>query len=181
MINKQRTSKAWSRSAALLLPLIALLLMAFGPKDEVVPPKQITPTKAYTNSLESVKQSTQESVEAPSILGAWKLVSYNYDCGDEMHAAPENIQSIKLITKDKFMCIHYTGVNRNIVYTMVGSYVLTGEDYTETAEYCGSSTAQFAGTSSSFKVQTKDNKLYLSGTLSFGLKIKEIWELTNLQ
>ena len=41
MMNKQKTSKAWRWKVAAFLPLLALLLMAFGKKGEEIPPEQV--------------------------------------------------------------------------------------------------------------------------------------------
>lgn len=45
MMNKTKTSKAWRWKVATFLPLLALLLMAFGNKSENVPTKEKVPEK----------------------------------------------------------------------------------------------------------------------------------------
>jgi len=45
MINKSKTNKAWCWKVATFLPLLALLLMAFGKRGEIVPEKLILPAK----------------------------------------------------------------------------------------------------------------------------------------
>ncbi len=45
MMNKQKTSKAWRWKVATFLPLLALLLMAFGNRSEKVPVKENVPEK----------------------------------------------------------------------------------------------------------------------------------------
>jgi len=61
MMNKQKTSKAWSWKVATFLPLLALLLMAFGRKAETGPPGG-----AGLSSVEQVvsKDSTKQWTEA---------------------------------------------------------------------------------------------------------------------
>jgi len=57
MMNKQKPSKAWSWKVATFLPLLALLLMAFGRKSENVPQEQnMFPAEVFTNLQDSLKQ-----------------------------------------------------------------------------------------------------------------------------
>lgn len=50
MMNKSKTSKAWRWKVATFLPLLALLLMAFGKTGENATPKQPTQAKQWTAS-----------------------------------------------------------------------------------------------------------------------------------
>lgn len=50
MMNKSKTSKAWRWKVATFLPLLALLLMAFGKTGENVPPNQQKQEKQWTAS-----------------------------------------------------------------------------------------------------------------------------------
>ncbi len=62
MMNKQKTSKAWRWKVATFLPLLALLLMAFGKPGENVPPEQILLSpEVFSNSTDSVKQWTEKN------------------------------------------------------------------------------------------------------------------------
>jgi len=57
MMNKQKTSKAWSWKAAAFLPMLALLLMAFGRTGENVPRESIeSQTLVQKLPLDSVKK-----------------------------------------------------------------------------------------------------------------------------
>jgi len=60
MMNKSKTSKAWRWKVATFLPLLALLLMAFGKAGENSPPdKSLLSSEVFTNSTDSVKQWTE--------------------------------------------------------------------------------------------------------------------------
>jgi TonB family protein len=60
MMNKQKTSKAWRWKVATFLPLLALLLMAFGKTGENVPPDQTTLSSIVSIApQDSVKQWTE--------------------------------------------------------------------------------------------------------------------------
>jgi beta-lactamase regulating signal transducer with metallopeptidase domain len=50
MMNKSKTRNAWGWRVAAFLPLLALLLMAFGKKSESVPEKSNLPGKIFTSS-----------------------------------------------------------------------------------------------------------------------------------
>ncbi len=62
MMNKQKSSKAWRWKVATFLPLLALLLMAFGKTGENVPMKGNVPEKAIeTSQPVQGKQSSQSN------------------------------------------------------------------------------------------------------------------------
>jgi hypothetical protein len=61
MMNKSKTNKAWCWKVATFLPLLALLLMAFGKRDEIVPEKRSLPEKVITPSVIVQKQNEQFS------------------------------------------------------------------------------------------------------------------------
>lgn len=195
MMNKQKTSKALSWKVATFLPLLALLLMAFGRKGENVPPNQnLSPAEVLairqvpaaqqeksskivnTKQNEPEKKLPQTSVESPSILGTWKLVSYNYSGGGVMHELSEDDQRIKLITKNNFGWVHYLGKDKVVTDSAGGTYTLVGDNYTEYIEYGGAGMTNYIGKQQLFKVLIEKETLYLSGTLSSGLEIIEVWK-----
>jgi beta-lactamase regulating signal transducer with metallopeptidase domain len=57
MMNKSKTSKAWCWKVATFLPLLALLLMAFGKRGEIVPEKSSLPEKTFAPSVIVQKQN----------------------------------------------------------------------------------------------------------------------------
>ncbi|HEY5590900.1 MAG TPA: M56 family metallopeptidase [Paludibacter sp.] len=57
MMNKSKTSKAWCWKVATFLPLLALLLMAFGKRGEIVPEKSNLPEKIIAQSEIVQKQN----------------------------------------------------------------------------------------------------------------------------
>lgn len=59
MMNKQTTGKAWRWKVAIFLPLLALLLMAFGREVENEPPKQGILSLGIISPQDSVKQWTE--------------------------------------------------------------------------------------------------------------------------
>lgn len=61
MMNKSKTNKAWCWKVATFLPLLALLLMAFGKRGEIVPEKINLPGKVIVPTIIIQKQNEQFS------------------------------------------------------------------------------------------------------------------------
>jgi hypothetical protein len=59
MMNKSKTSKAWRWKVATFLPVLALLLMAFGKRGEIVPEKINPPEKVIVQPVLNQKQYEQ--------------------------------------------------------------------------------------------------------------------------
>jgi biopolymer transport protein ExbD len=59
MMNKLKTSKAWRWKVAIFLPMLALLLMAFGKKGENAPPEKETLPSVVSLPQDPVKQWTE--------------------------------------------------------------------------------------------------------------------------
>lgn len=159
MMNQSKNGKAGIWKVATFLPLFALLLMAFGRTGEKVP-----------------METKTAQVQTSSILGTWKLVSYNYGGGDELNPASPNSERIKFITEKNFNWVNYSGTDKIVTNSAGGSYTYSGEDYTEKIEFGGQGMAGFIGKEQKFKVKINNNKMELSGELSNGLRIKELWE-----
>ncbi len=152
MKNKQKTGRAWPWKAATFFPVLALMLLTFCKSGE---------------NTSSVKRTS-------SILGTWQMVSYKYGTGLET-TWPADTKAIKLITPTHFTWIHYR-TKDNVVYDSAGgTYVFDGENYTENVDYGGSGMVPWFG-KSQFKVKIEGNQMFLSGTLSDGYKIEEVWK-----
>ena len=70
MMNKSKTSKAWRWKVATFLPLLALLLMAFGNRSEKVPVKDNVPEKVI---------ETPKAVPSPQISQSSLLIEIRKD------------------------------------------------------------------------------------------------------
>ena len=66
MMNKQKTSKAWRWKVATFLPLLALLLMAFGKTGEIAPMESHSKMALLNQEKTSVKESATQSKEKVS-------------------------------------------------------------------------------------------------------------------
>ena len=159
MMNKQKTSKAGLWKVATFLPLLALLLVFCGREGKSVP-------------LEILSSQSQSS----PIMGTWRLVSYNYGGGEELNLVSGDSERIKFITETNFTWVQYVGTDRIVINSAGGSYVFSGDSYTESIEFGGKGMASYIGKVQEFNVKIENNKMELSGELSDGLKIKEVWE-----
>jgi len=158
-MNKRKTSKAWRWKVATFLPLLALLLMAFGRQGDKEP-----------------MEITTSQVQPSPIFGTWKLVSYNYGGGDELNPVSPGIERIKFITEKNFNWVQYAGKDKIVINSAGGSYTFSGDDYTEKIEFGGQGMAGYIGKEHKFKVSINKDKMEMSGELADGLKIKEVWE-----
>ncbi len=64
MMNKQKTGKAWRWKVATFLPLLALLLMAFGKPGENVPPEKSMSTETVSPIAQDAVQKAKEGVKS---------------------------------------------------------------------------------------------------------------------
>jgi TonB family protein len=75
MMNKSKTNKAWCWKVATFLPLLALLLMAFGKSGEIVPEKIMLPEKILAQTLNFQKQdSTSHNMFTDKVTGKTAFV-----------------------------------------------------------------------------------------------------------
>jgi hypothetical protein len=159
MTNQSKNGKAGIWKVAIFLPVLALLLMAFGREGEKEPM--------------AIKSS---QVESPSIMGTWKLVAYSYGgTWEDLKPVPTGSERIKFITEKNFNWIQYTGKDKIVVNSAGGSYTYSGNDYTEKIEFGGQGMAGYIGKEHKFKVSIHKDKMEMSGDLAYGLNIKEVW------
>lgn len=112
------------------------------------------------------------------IIGSWKLVSYKY--GDnETKFTPDSVQKIKLITQTAFTWVEYLTKDKIIRAAAGGTYIWKGDNYIENLDF-GLGLNSFIGKMQIFTIKVEDDKIQISGQLSNGLKIDEIWKKVEL-
>ena len=124
MMNKQKTSKAWSWKVATFLPLLALLLMAFGKTSENVTPKMFLGP--------SGSESTSENIE-----GAWKtILSQKIVNGTitTLISSDSKYTEMKVWTKDYYAYVGNQGLG-SYSFGGSGTYKLNGNLYEENIIY----------------------------------------------
>lgn len=110
------------------------------------------------------------------IIGSWQLDSYKYGISSSSFTTiTPHRPHIKLITENRFLWVTYDAETKKILESAGGQYTLDGENYTESIDY-GYGMDQYLGTKSEFKIKVEDGMFYLSGVLSDGYKIEEIWQ-----
>lgn len=117
-------------------------------------------------------RSSEPSAENIDITGTWRLDSYRY--GDTGEFINQSRQQIKLITGNSFMWARYDPVTKKIISSAGGKYTLEGDNYSESIDY-GFGMDTYLGTVSKFKVNVGEGMFFMSGYLSDGLKIEEVW------
>jgi hypothetical protein len=119
---------------------------------------------------------SEKKSKKPDITGSWKLESYKYGTSSGAFASADaGIPRIKLITGNSFQWVHFDASTKRIVKSAGGSYTLEGDAYTEMLEY-GLNMEQYIGTQSVFKVKVEKDVLFISGKLSTGYPIEEVWQ-----
>jgi hypothetical protein len=109
------------------------------------------------------------------IIGTWQLDSYKYGTSSSSFTIiTSDRPHIKLITENRFLWVTYDAGTKKVIESAGGQYTLNGEDYVESIDY-GYSMDEYLGTKSKFKIKVEDGMFYLSGVLSDGYKIEEIW------
>ena len=159
MMNKQKTSKLRQWKLLAFLPIFAILLM--------------TSAKCAN---EPSKLSDDPIKEISEIMGTWKLLSYNYAGDTLMNKFPDNVERIKFITDNSICWIQVSKDDQKVITSAGGTYKLIGENYSEFIEYDGAGRKSITNNEQKFTIKIKNDKLYLSGTLSSGQRIREVWE-----
>ena len=110
-----------------------------------------------------------------SITGTWQLDSYKYGSSSgSFTAITPNRPHVKLITAERFLWVTYDTTSKKLLESAGGAYTLDGENYIEEIDF-GYNMDTYLGSKSTFKIRVEDDIFYLSGTLSDGYKIEEVW------
>jgi hypothetical protein len=131
-------------------------------------------TVALLAAVAAASTAADDPKPENKLIGTWKLVSAKY--GGKESKLPETATNLKHVTPTQFMWVTY---DKDGVVTRAagGSYILKGEDYTETPEYGVSGDfEQIKGKSHSFKWKIDGAKWRHTGKLADGFEIDEVWE-----
>ena len=131
-------------------------------------------------SLSSLTGNCQTTVSgygnssAPHI-GAWKLVSYKYSATGNFVSVPKGDKHIKLITETHFMWAQSDTATMKVSEMAGGEYTLKGNTYTESIDY-GIGMNNYLGRRQVFTLLVEGDQLFLSGMLSDGYHVEEVWK-----
>ena len=122
-------------------------------------------------------QKTVPKSEKSSLLhlGTWQLASYKYGDQPDFVDIPKSNKHIKLITETHFSWVETDTATRKISSMAGGRYTLNGSTYTESIDY-GLGMDTYLGHKQTFTIKVEGDMLFLSGMLSDGYKVEEIWQ-----
>lgn len=127
-------------------------------------------------SFRSPDSGSEKKSKTAGISGTWKLETYRYgNNSSAFTSATDGMPRIKLITDNSFQWASYDASTKKIMESAGGSYTLEGDSYTEMLEY-GFNMDTYVGTKSAFKIKVENDMLFLSGKLSTGYPIEEVWQ-----
>jgi hypothetical protein len=110
-----------------------------------------------------------------SLLGTWQLASYKYGTNQpDFTDFPKGRCRVKLITETHYTWIEYDTATKIVKGSAGGVYSLSGNTYTESKDF-GLGMDTYLGQKHAYTIRVDGDKLYLSGSLSDGLKIEENW------
>jgi hypothetical protein len=108
-------------------------------------------------------------------IGAWKLVSYKYSPTGNFVNVPKGDRHIKLISETHFMWAQSDTATMKVSEMAGGAYTLKGNTYTESIDY-GIGMNSYVGRRQTFTLLVEGDMLFLSGMLSDGYHVEEVWK-----
>jgi len=125
---------------------------------------------------QGVRAQQEPGKVSGSLLGTWELASYKYGTNQPgFSQQPPSERRIKLITEGHFTWVSFDPANKKVQAVAGGAYSLKGKAYTESIDWADSSMESYLGNRQAFTIRVEGDKLFLSGALSDGLKIEEVW------
>ena len=108
-------------------------------------------------------------------IGTWKLASYKYSTSGNFIPVSKGDQHIKLITETHFMWAETDSATRKVMGMAGGKYTLSGNTYTESIDF-GIGMDSYLGNNQTFTLMVEGDLLFLSGVLSDGYHVEEVWK-----
>jgi len=115
------------------------------------------------------------SKSSGSHLGTWELASFRYGTNQPSFTDfPKTRHRIKLITETHYTWVEYGDTTKKVTASAGGTYSLDGNTYTESKDF-GLDMDTYLGQKHVYTIRVEGDKFFLSGSLSDGLKIEEVW------
>lgn len=108
-------------------------------------------------------------------IGTWKLASYKYSASGNFVPVAKGDQHIKLITENHFMWAESDSATMKVSEMAGGTYTLKGNTYTEAIDF-GVGMDSYLGRKQTFTLMVEGDLLFLSGMLSDGYHVEEVWQ-----
>jgi len=111
-----------------------------------------------------------------SLLGTWELKLYKYGSSNSAFTPASTVTGrFKMITDTHFMWVSYDKTSKIVLSSAGGTYTLEGDKYTESIDF-GLGMNSYLGTKPTYTIKTEGDKLFLTGNLTEGYQIEEVWE-----
>ena len=131
---------------------------------------------ALLTACATSNQEEKSQTATNSIMGTWQLNLYKYGSGTSTFTeSSANIGIIKLITDTHFTWIHFDKTTKKVFSSAGGTYTLTGNIYTESIDF-GLGMDSYLGNKPAYTIKVEGDMLFLSGDLTEGFKIEEVWQ-----
>lgn len=114
--------------------------------------------------------------DSSKIIGTWKLISLKHENKEILISSEDSIQRIKFITQSNFVWIQYLKNTKVVRNSLGGSYTFKDNNYVEKINFVGLGNIDLIDAINTFKVKFVDDQMYISGKLSTGVFIDEIWK-----
>jgi hypothetical protein len=121
------------------------------------------------------QHAQQEPGTSSNLLGTWELVSYEYGSQKQFADFPKDRRRIKMITETQTVWFEFPTSTREIQAGAGGAYTLVGDTYTESKDFAVGGMMPYLGKKHVYTIHIAGDRLTVSGVLSDGLKIEEVW------
>jgi hypothetical protein len=126
------------------------------------------------------KDTEKEKELRAQLIGTWRQVSQKVDGVDR--TTPQVYMTFKHITPAGFVWLSHDKSTGMIIRAAGGTYVLSGNTYTERIEYgIGNDYEVIRNSQHSFTARIDGDKWYHVGQLANGQTIDEVWERVQSQ
>jgi hypothetical protein len=130
----------------------------------------------WVQSCATAEKLAGSSGQVNPIMGTWQLAMYKYgSSASSFIKVPAEAGRIKMITDSHFIWVQYNKATGKITGSAGGTYTLTGNSYTESLDF-GLGMDTYIGKDPVYTVKVEGDNLFLSGNLTEGYKIEEVWE-----
>jgi hypothetical protein len=122
----------------------------------------------YARIADAEPKSVADKVLRDKIVGTWRPVSNDTRTGSPL--------AIKHVTKTHFTWVVYDRTTKKVIDTAGGRFWVKDSSCSEQVEYYLGQDLSLLGKVQTLNCRVEQNRLFLSGVLTRGEKIDEIWE-----
>jgi hypothetical protein len=110
------------------------------------------------------------------VAGTWRIVAQSAD-GEPVPDLGKTEAHIKHVTDAQFTWVTYNNETKQVTSALGGTCAIAGDTYIETPQYgLGQALELLRDKPQKFTWKLDEDRLHISGQLSNGLKLEEVWE-----